>query len=187
MHSWTPASIWFEMGGSRIRVKNSIPGERKSSFQDKFSVLNSNFWWPSFSRWHQKCNLSCQIYYSRPFNTFIFQQFTALEPVFIDNNISRPLRSSCDPSDPSSKSGGRDTPKGPSIKYVTLFLTNFYPLPCHTLSHISGPPYSTSHISDPPRFLVVQKARSKIPYTKSLSMVRGVFVLGFLSGRFCPG
>src|SRR6218665_4030796 len=30
--------------------------------------------------------------------------------------------------------------RGPSIKYVTLFLANFYPLPCHTLSHIPGPP-----------------------------------------------
>ena len=39
--------------------------------------------------------------------------------------------------------------KGPSIKYVTLFLTNFdAPSPCHTLSHIPGPPKSTSHISD---------------------------------------
>src|SRR6218665_1095262 len=40
--------------------------------------------------------------------------------------------------------------KGPSIKYVTLFLANFYPpSPCHTSSHIPGPPESTSHISDP--------------------------------------
>src|SRR6218665_2531419 len=29
---------------------------------------------------------------------------------------------------------------GPSIKYVTLLLTKFdHPLPCHTLSHLSGP------------------------------------------------
>src|SRR6218665_1121968 len=27
----------------------------------------------------------------------------------------------------------------PSIKYVTLFLAIFYPLPCHTLPHIPGP------------------------------------------------
>src|SRR6218665_1752294 len=40
---------------------------------------------------------------------------------------------------------------GPSIKYVMLFLPNFDPPPpCHTLSHIPGPPKSTSHISDPP-------------------------------------
>ena len=31
---------------------------------------------------------------------------------------------------------------GPSIKYITLFLANFDPPlpPCHTLSHIPGPP-----------------------------------------------
>ena len=82
---------------------------------------------------------------------------------------------------------------GPSVKYVTLFLANFYPLPCHTLSHIPGPPESTSHISDP-RFLVrlVQRNRTKAPCTNSLSIVRGGFcpgVLsgGLLSGRFCPG
>src|SRR6218665_3684409 len=41
----------------------------------------------------------------------------------------------------------------PSIKYVMLFLANFLPpSPCHTLSHIPGPPESTSHISDPPIF-----------------------------------
>src|SRR6218665_2958717 len=39
---------------------------------------------------------------------------------------------------------------GPSIKYVTLFLANFYPLPLsHFVTH-SGTPKSTSHISNPP-------------------------------------
>src|SRR6218665_1231242 len=44
--------------------------------------------------------------------------------------------------------------EGPSIKYVTLFVANFDlpTTPCHTLSHIPGPPKSTSHISDPPIF-----------------------------------
>src|SRR6218665_1640799 len=82
---------------------------------------------------------------------------------------------------------------GPSIKYVTLFLANFYPpimisffnpSPCHTLSHMPGPPESTSHISDPPGFLVglVQKSRTKVPCTNSISIVRGGFVRGVLSG-----
>src|SRR6218665_3897787 len=64
--------------------------------------------------------------------------------------------------------------KKPSIKYVTLFLPNFAPTPCYTLSHIPGPPKSTSHISDP-RFLVglVQETRTKAPCTNSLSIVRG--------------
>ena len=62
--------------------------------------------------------------------------------------------------------------KGPSIKYVTLFLANFYPSPppCHTSSHIPGPPESTSHISDP-RFLegLVQKNGQKSPCSKPSS------------------
>src|SRR6218665_3965835 len=59
------------------------------------------------------------------------------------------------------------------------------PLPCHTLSHIPGPPESMSHISDPPPILVglVQKPRTKVPCTNSISIVRG----GYLSGGFCPG
>src|SRR6218665_2729721 len=73
----------------------------------------------------------------------------------------------------------------------------FTPSPCHTLSHIQGPPKSMSHISDPP-FLVglVQKTRTKTPCTNSLSVVRGgycqrfcqgVFSLeGFVRGGFCP-
>src|SRR6218665_3706320 len=81
---------------------------------------------------------------------------------------------------------------GPSIKYVTLFWINFDPLPLpHFVTH-PGTPQSTSHISDPP-FLVslVQKSRTKAPCTNSLSIVRGGFcpgVLsgGLLSGRFCP-
>src|SRR6218665_1112425 len=83
---------------------------------------------------------------------------------------------------------------GPSIKYVTLFLANFDPLPLsHYVAHPGIPPNNTSHISDP-RFLVglVQKIRTKAPCTNSLSIVRegiclGAFVRGFLSVRFCPG
>src|SRR6218665_32129 len=56
-------------------------------------------------------------------------------------------------------------PKGPSIKYVTLFLANFYPLPCHTSSHIPGPPRKyVTHLGSP-NFLedLVHKTRTKAP------------------------
>ena len=84
--------------------------------------------------------------------------------------------------------------KGPSIKYVTLSLANFDPLPLsHFVTH-PGTPKSMSHISDPLRFLVglVQETRTKAPCTNSLSIVRkgfcsGVLSGGLLSGRFCPG
>src|SRR6218665_4050188 len=41
---------------------------------------------------------------------------------------------------------------GPSIKYVTLFLANFYPPSSlsHFVTHPWTPHKSTSHISDPP-------------------------------------
>src|SRR6218665_1791854 len=69
--------------------------------------------------------------------------------------------------------------KGPSIKYVTLFLANFYPLP---LSHFVTPPKVRHTSRTPPDFLVglVQKIRTKAPCTNSLSIV-----CGFLSGRVC--
>src|SRR6218665_3861291 len=78
----------------------------------------------------------------------------------------------------------------PSIKYVAIFWTNFYPLPCHTLSHISGPP-KVRNTSRTPPILVVQKSRTKPP-VQNLSqwfagfLFRG-FVQDFLCGRFCPG
>src|SRR6218665_808456 len=85
--------------------------------------------------------------------------------------------------------------KGPSIKYVTLFLVNFYPpSPCHTSSHIQGPPESTSHISDPP---ISRRPSTKNPDKNPLVQilfqlfaevfVRVVLSGGLLSGRFCPG
>src|SRR6218665_1739725 len=83
---------------------------------------------------------------------------------------------------------------GPSIKYVTLFLANFYPIPCHTLSHIPRPPKSTSHISDPPIFFSRPSTKNpdKSPlYKFSLNCWRGFcpgdLSEGLLSGRFCPG
>jgi len=71
---------------------------------------------------------------------------------------------------------------GPSIKYVMLFLVNFDPHPCHTLSQILGP-QNLRHTSRThrPWFLVglVQKSQTKAPCTNSLSIVRGGFVRGF--------
>src|SRR6218665_1540633 len=85
--------------------------------------------------------------------------------------------------------------KGPSIKYVTLFLTNFYPLPLsHFVTH-PGPPPRVRNTSRTPRVLVglVQKPGRK-PSVQILSQlftglfVRGfVFSLeGFVRGGFCP-
>src|SRR6218665_1069465 len=69
--------------------------------------------------------------------------------------------------------------KGPSIKYVTLFLDNFDPLPCHTLSHIPGlPKKGTSHISDPPIF--------SRPSTKT-GQNPAVQILSIVCAGFCPG
>src|SRR6218665_3782035 len=76
---------------------------------------------------------------------------------------------------------------GPSIRYVTLFMANFYPpIPCHTSSHIPGPPESTSHISDPPIF---RRPRTKIPDKSHLVQIlsqlfAGVFVRGLSGGSF---
>src|SRR6218665_3825178 len=68
------------------------------------------------------------------------------------------------------------------------------PPPCHTSSHIPGPPESTSHISDPP---ISIRPSTKNPDISSLvkilfQLFAGVFVLGvcqrsLLPGRFCPG
>src|SRR6218665_3531631 len=69
----------------------------------------------------------------------------------------------------------------PSIKYVTLFLANFYlPSLCHTLSHIPGPPESTSHISDPPP--IFRRPSTENPDKSPLYK----FCLN-CSREFCPG
>src|SRR6218665_1025125 len=88
--------------------------------------------------------------------------------------------------------GGR--PKGPSIKYVTLFLANFNPpFPCHTSR---DPPESTSHNSDPqpPIFLW---PITKNPYKSFLvqilsqlfagDFVRGDFVRGYFVWKVLSG
>src|SRR6218665_2303112 len=60
------------------------------------------------------------------------------------------------------------------------------PSPCHTSSHIPGPPKYVTHLG-PPRFLegLVQKPRTKAPCTNSASIVRGSFCPGVCQGVFC--
>ena len=79
-----------------------------------------------------------------------------------------------------------------SIKYVTLFLANFYPLP---LSHIPGPPKKyVTHLGPHPDFLVglVQKPEQKPLYKFSLNCLSGrvcqrvLGLEGFVRGGFCP-
>src|SRR6218665_991862 len=82
---------------------------------------------------------------------------------------------------------------GPSIKYIMIFLANFYP-PCHTSSHIPGPPPKYVTHLGPPRFFSRPSTKSpdKSPLYKFSSIVFGVFVREGLSegiwfGRFCQG
>src|SRR6218665_2941364 len=65
-----------------------------------------------------------------------------------------------------------------------LFLANFDPPPlCHTLSHIPGPPRkNVTHLGPPLLVGLVQISRTKVPYTNSISIVRGGFCPGVLSG-----
>src|SRR6218665_248161 len=65
------------------------------------------------------------------------------------------------------------TPVGPSIKYVTLFLANFDPLPLsHFVTH-PGTPHKERHTSRTPRPIFSRpsaKTRTKAPCTNSLSI-----------------
>src|SRR6218665_1133439 len=74
--------------------------------------------------------------------------------------------------------------QGPSIKYVRLFLANFDPRPNVTLCHTSRDLPKVRHTSRTPQFLVglVQKSRTKVPCTNSISIVREGFCPGVLSG-----
>src|SRR6218665_1396034 len=77
---------------------------------------------------------------------------------------------------------------GPSIKYVTLFLANFYPLPLsHFVTHHGNPPESTSHISEPPIFRRPStKNPDKSPLVQILSQLfAGFFIRGVCQGVFC--
>src|SRR6218665_1537202 len=82
-------------------------------------------------------------------------------------------------------------PKRPSIKYVTLFLTNFTPSPLSNfVTHLGTPLKYGTHLGPPhPRFLVVQKS-GQTPLYKNLSQwLAGFLFWGFvwkvLSGVVC--
>src|SRR6218665_2057910 len=68
-----------------------------------------------------------------------------------------------------------------------------FPSPCHTLSHIPGPPRKyVTHLGPPIFSKPSTKNSDKSPRTNSLSIVHGAFCQGvlsggILSGRFCPG
>ena len=66
--------------------------------------------------------------------------------------------------------------KGPSIKYVTLFLPNLDFLPLVTLCHTSWDPPTVRHTSRTPIFSrPITKNPDKTPCTNSLSIVLGGF------------
>src|SRR6218665_172856 len=79
--------------------------------------------------------------------------------------------------------------KGPSKKYVTLFLAIFYPLPPGTLRHTSRDPPKVRHttrtrppISRRPSI----KNPNKSPLVQILfQLFTGVFVPGICQGVFC--
>src|SRR6218665_1245683 len=71
-------------------------------------------------------------------------------------------------------------PMGPSIKYGTLYLANFDPLPSVTLCHTSrDPPPKVRQTPLTRSFLLglVQKSRTKVPCANSIIVSEG----------FCPG
>src|SRR6218665_881892 len=82
---------------------------------------------------------------------------------------------------------------GPSIKYVTLFLANFDPLPLsHFVTHLGPPRKYGTHLGPP----IFSRPSTKIPdksplYKFFLSCSRrflseGALSEDLLSGRFCP-
>src|SRR6218665_2458006 len=79
--------------------------------------------------------------------------------------------------------------QGPSIKYVTLFLANFYPPPLsHFVTH-PGTPQKVRHVTHlgppPPR---TKALWYKFCLNCSRGFCPGVLSEGhFMSGRFCPG
>src|SRR6218665_2990569 len=87
--------------------------------------------------------------------------------------------------------------KGPSIKYVTLFLAIFTPSPV-TLCHTSRTPQKyVTHLGPPIFSRPSTKSPDKSPHVQILSQLftglfvrgvcQGVFCLeGFVRGGFCP-
>src|SRR6218665_2160445 len=77
------------------------------------------------------------------------------------------------------------SPKGPSIKYVTLFLANFDHPPSVTLCHTSRDPLPRKYVTyDPPIF---SRPSTKIPDKSPLYKFYLNCSRRFLSGGFCPG
>src|SRR6218665_1343712 len=74
-----------------------------------------------------------------------------------------------------------------SIKYVTLILANFDPLPCHNFVTQPGTPsQKVRHTSRTPpdfQYTCYKKTRTKAP-VQILSVVRGDFVRGFCQRSF---
>src|SRR6218665_4033797 len=87
--------------------------------------------------------------------------------------------------------------KGSSIKYVTLFLANFYPPSpmSHFVTHPGTPRKYVTHLGHPPIFSrpSTKNKPGQKPLVQILSQLfSGVFVRevlseGLLSGRFCLG
>src|SRR6218665_2876507 len=72
------------------------------------------------------------------------------------------------------------------MNYITLFWPILTPLPCHTLSHIPGPPKVRHTSWTPPIF---SRSSTKIPdksplYKFSLNCLRGFLSGGFVRGSF---
>src|SRR6218665_1608368 len=68
-------------------------------------------------------------------------------------------------------------PRGPFIKYVTLFWTNLTPFPFHTLSYISRPPKVRHTSRNPPTFS--STCIHTYVFTGRFVLVRGGSFLGF--------
>src|SRR6218665_413476 len=73
-------------------------------------------------------------------------------------------------------------PRGPFIKYVTLFWTNLTPFPFHTLSYISRPPKVRHTSRNPPTFS--STCIHTYVFTGRFVLVRGGSCLGFSSEIF---
>src|SRR6218665_4164782 len=65
------------------------------------------------------------------------------------------------------------------------FLANFAPSPCHTLSHIPGPPLKVRHTSRTPH--IFSRPSTKNPDKSPLYKFSLNCSLRFLSGRFVRG
>ena len=130
--------------------------------------IRRNFWWPFFNYRPQISNFPL-FYTNSPAFYVLYVYF-----------VSPLLSPWCICASPNAR-------REPSIKYVTLFLANFYSPPLsHFVTHPGTFQKSTSHISDP-RFLVglVQNTRTKPPCTNYLLIVReGFYLGGFVRGSF---